>query len=82
MTFVPSDLGTYPREMLPETQQRMLIITHGTHQLKLLKLGLDFGGRQAIGVVSIEKLKENVRRMIGTRGKDVCMHLLNGIQEG
>jgi hypothetical protein len=68
--------------MVPETKQKMLIVTYGTHQLKLLKVGQDFGGRQTIATVSIEKPKETVRRMISTRGKDVCMHLLNGIQEG
>jgi hypothetical protein len=80
--LVTFDLGLYPREMVPETNQKMLIVTYGTHQLKLLKLGQDFGGHLAIATVSTEKLKESVRRMIGTRGKDFCMHLLNGIQEG
>jgi hypothetical protein len=77
-----TNLDTTPREMVPETQQRMLILVNGNHQFKIHKLPSGFGGRQQQATVTAEQLKEIVRRLALVRRRDICLHVLNGIQEG
>ena len=65
---------------LTSTSERILIVAHGVHKLKVITLPKDYGGSQPRAEVTIEQLRSTVCKTLDL--KDTCMHISNGLKEG